>query len=177
MIVSDPTMVLVEHDLPDGVSLRDLGTHRLKDLNLPMRLHDLVVAGLGLDVLDGLASWSTSRWCWGPARAKARAGAGGIAWWQEDIAAARRFYEEALAIERRLGDPARIADALYNPAFVWPPGATSRARSGCGRRASSCSGGPGRRAGARVWTPPWPGQPRPGDGPVASQKPRWCSAA
>ena len=49
MIVSDPTMVLVEHDLPDGVSLRDLGTHRLKDLNLPMRLHDLVVAGLPAD--------------------------------------------------------------------------------------------------------------------------------
>jgi predicted ATPase/class 3 adenylate cyclase len=53
-----------------------------------------------------------------PARAKALAGAGGIAWWQEDIAAARRFYDEALAIERRLGDPARIAEALYNQAFV-----------------------------------------------------------
>ncbi|HEY6592320.1 MAG TPA: tetratricopeptide repeat protein, partial [Actinomycetota bacterium] len=46
------------------------------------------------------------------------AGAGGIAWWQEDLAAAARFYEEALAIERRLGDPARTADALYNQAFV-----------------------------------------------------------
>jgi predicted ATPase/class 3 adenylate cyclase len=53
-----------------------------------------------------------------PARAKALAGAGGIAWWQEDIAAARRFYQEALAIERRLGDPSPIADALYNQAFV-----------------------------------------------------------
>ena len=53
-----------------------------------------------------------------PARAKALAGAGGIAWWQEDLAAAARFYEEALAIERRLGDPARTADALYNQAFV-----------------------------------------------------------
>jgi predicted ATPase len=52
------------------------------------------------------------------ARAKALAGAGGIAWWQEDIAAARRLYEEALAVERELGDPARIADALYNLAFV-----------------------------------------------------------
>jgi class 3 adenylate cyclase len=49
VIVSDPTRVLVEHDLPGGVSLRDLGTHRLKDLNLPMRLHDLVVAGLPAD--------------------------------------------------------------------------------------------------------------------------------
>jgi tetratricopeptide (TPR) repeat protein len=53
-----------------------------------------------------------------PARAKALAGAGGIAWWQEDIAAARGFYDEALAIERRLGDPARIADAIYNQAFA-----------------------------------------------------------
>ena len=53
-----------------------------------------------------------------PARAKALAGGGGIAWWQEDIAAARGFYEEALAIERELGDPARTADALYNLAFV-----------------------------------------------------------
>jgi tetratricopeptide (TPR) repeat protein len=51
-------------------------------------------------------------------RALAGAGAGGIAWWQEDIAAARRFYEEALAVERELGDPARTADALYNLAFV-----------------------------------------------------------
>jgi predicted ATPase/class 3 adenylate cyclase len=52
------------------------------------------------------------------ARAKALAGAGGIAWWQEDLEAARRYYEEALAIERELGDPAGIAQALYNQAFV-----------------------------------------------------------
>jgi predicted ATPase/class 3 adenylate cyclase len=51
-------------------------------------------------------------------RAKALAGAGGIAWWQTDITAARSFYEEALAIERELGDPARIAEALYNMSFV-----------------------------------------------------------
>jgi predicted ATPase/class 3 adenylate cyclase len=53
-----------------------------------------------------------------PARAKALTGAGGIAWWQEDMAAARAFYEEALAIERELGDPARIAEALYNQGFI-----------------------------------------------------------
>jgi predicted ATPase/class 3 adenylate cyclase len=53
-----------------------------------------------------------------PARAKALTGAGGIAWWQEDMAAARAFYQEALAIERELGDPARIAEALYNQGFV-----------------------------------------------------------
>ncbi|HVH64939.1 MAG TPA: adenylate/guanylate cyclase domain-containing protein [Candidatus Acidoferrum sp.] len=53
-----------------------------------------------------------------PARAKALTGAGGIAWWQVDHAAARRYYGEALAIERELGDPARLAEALYNQAFV-----------------------------------------------------------
>ena len=52
------------------------------------------------------------------ARAKALTGAGGIAWWQEDMAAAQVFYEEALAIERELGDPAGIAEALYNQGFV-----------------------------------------------------------
>src|SRR5215218_3490219 len=51
------------------------------------------------------------------ARAKALAGAGGIAWWS-DQAASRAFYDEALAIERQLGDPARLAEALYNQAFV-----------------------------------------------------------
>jgi len=52
-----------------------------------------------------------------PARAKALTGAGGIAWWS-DRAAARAFYDEALAIERQLGDPARLAEALYNEAFA-----------------------------------------------------------
>ncbi|MGH9004529.1 MAG: tetratricopeptide repeat protein, partial [Acidimicrobiia bacterium] len=51
------------------------------------------------------------------ARAKALTGAGGIAWWS-DQGAARAFYDEALAIERELGDPARIAEALYNQAFI-----------------------------------------------------------
>jgi tetratricopeptide (TPR) repeat protein len=53
----------------------------------------------------------------GAARAKALAGAGGIAWWS-DQGAARAFYDEALAIERELGDPARLAEALYNDAFA-----------------------------------------------------------
>jgi predicted ATPase/class 3 adenylate cyclase len=51
------------------------------------------------------------------ARAKALTGAGGIAWWS-DRGAARALYEEALAIERRLGDPARLAEALYNQAHA-----------------------------------------------------------
>jgi predicted ATPase/class 3 adenylate cyclase len=52
------------------------------------------------------------------ARAKALIGAGGIAWWQRDRESAGRFYSEALAVERQLGDPGRIAEALYNLAFV-----------------------------------------------------------
>jgi predicted ATPase/class 3 adenylate cyclase len=51
------------------------------------------------------------------ARAKALAGAGGIAWWS-DQGASYAFYDEALAIERELGDPARLAEALYNQAFA-----------------------------------------------------------
>jgi predicted ATPase/class 3 adenylate cyclase len=51
-------------------------------------------------------------------RAKALIGAGGIAWWQQDRDAAGRFYEEAVTIERELGDPGRLAEALYNLSFV-----------------------------------------------------------
>jgi len=49
VIVTDATRMLVERQAPAGVTLRDLGVHRLRDLNLPMRLHDLVVAGLPAD--------------------------------------------------------------------------------------------------------------------------------
>jgi len=52
------------------------------------------------------------------ARAKALIGAGGIAWWQRDRESAGRFYSEAVDVERRLGDPTGIAEALYNHAFV-----------------------------------------------------------
>jgi predicted ATPase/class 3 adenylate cyclase len=51
-------------------------------------------------------------------RAKALIGAAGIAWWQEDREAAGACYREALDIERELGDPTRIAEALYNLSFV-----------------------------------------------------------
>ena len=52
------------------------------------------------------------------ARSKALIGAGGIAWWQRDRESSRRFYTEALGIERHLGRPAGVAEALYNLAFV-----------------------------------------------------------
>jgi predicted ATPase/class 3 adenylate cyclase len=52
------------------------------------------------------------------ARAKALTGGGGIAWWQIDHPAAQRYYGDALAIERELGDPSRLAEALYNQSFA-----------------------------------------------------------
>jgi predicted ATPase/class 3 adenylate cyclase/DNA-binding CsgD family transcriptional regulator len=44
VLLSQTTRDLVEHDLPTGVSLRDLGTHRLKDLQQKSHLYQLVMA-------------------------------------------------------------------------------------------------------------------------------------
>ncbi len=49
VLLSQTTRDLVEDDLPDGVSLRDLGEHRLKDLQRPSHLFQLVIAGLPAD--------------------------------------------------------------------------------------------------------------------------------
>ena len=49
VLLSQTTRDLVEHDLPDGVSLRDLGAHRLKDLLHPSHLFALVISGLPAD--------------------------------------------------------------------------------------------------------------------------------
>ena len=49
VLVSDATRGLVAHALPEGVSFRDLGAHRLKDIAQPEHLHDLVVEGLRAD--------------------------------------------------------------------------------------------------------------------------------
>ena len=49
VLLSQTTHDLVEHDLPEGVSLRDLGEHRLKDLQRPAHLYQLVIAGLPAD--------------------------------------------------------------------------------------------------------------------------------
>ena len=46
MLISQSTRELVEDELPDGVALRDLGEHRLKDLERPQRLSQLVIDGL-----------------------------------------------------------------------------------------------------------------------------------
>ncbi len=49
VLLSQATRSLVEQDLPEGVSLRDLGEHRLKDLGRPMHLFQLVIADLPAD--------------------------------------------------------------------------------------------------------------------------------
>src|SRR3989440_7580229 len=49
VLLSQTTRDLVEHDLPDGVSLRDLGAHNLKDLLHPSHLFELVISGLPAD--------------------------------------------------------------------------------------------------------------------------------
>lgn len=49
VLLSQTTRDLVEYDLPDGVSLRDLGEHRLKDLQRSSHLYQLVIEGLPTD--------------------------------------------------------------------------------------------------------------------------------
>jgi predicted ATPase/class 3 adenylate cyclase len=46
VVVSDATRTLVEQALPEGVRLRDLGPHRLKDLAQPEHLFQLEIDGL-----------------------------------------------------------------------------------------------------------------------------------
>ena len=49
VLLSQTTRDLVEHDLPEGVSLRDLGAHRLKDFQQKSQLFQLAIAGLPAD--------------------------------------------------------------------------------------------------------------------------------
>jgi YVTN family beta-propeller protein len=49
VLVSDATRALVEDDLPEGVFLRDLGTYRLKDIDRPERVSQVVAEGLRVD--------------------------------------------------------------------------------------------------------------------------------
>src|SRR2546421_11547779 len=46
VLLSRTTHDLVEHSLPEGISLLDLGIHRLKNLQHPGHLFQLVIAGL-----------------------------------------------------------------------------------------------------------------------------------
>src|SRR6202022_1189614 len=49
VLVSETTRALVDHALPPGMTLKDLGMHRLKDLARPERLFQLTVEGLPAD--------------------------------------------------------------------------------------------------------------------------------
>lgn len=46
VLLSDATRGVVEQSLPEGVTLRDLGEHRLKDLSGPQRLFQVVAEGV-----------------------------------------------------------------------------------------------------------------------------------
>jgi tetratricopeptide (TPR) repeat protein len=43
--------------------------------------------------------------------------AGGLAYWQADMASAQVLYDECLDLTRRVGDKRRLANAIYNAAF------------------------------------------------------------
>jgi predicted ATPase/class 3 adenylate cyclase len=54
-----------------------------------------------------------------PVRLQALDAAGGIAYWQADMPAARRWYEEEQALAAELGDAAGEANAIYNLSFTY----------------------------------------------------------
>ena len=58
VVLSDPTRQLVESRLPAEVSIRDLGWHRLKDIEAPERIYQLVATGLE-EHFPGLKSLGT----------------------------------------------------------------------------------------------------------------------
>jgi WD40 repeat protein/class 3 adenylate cyclase len=49
VLLSQTTRELVVNDLPQGLSIRDLGEHRLKDLKFPTAIFQLVIEGLPYD--------------------------------------------------------------------------------------------------------------------------------
>jgi WD40 repeat protein/class 3 adenylate cyclase len=49
ILLSQTTRDLVLHDLPEGLGIRDLGEHRLKDLKFPTPIYQLIVEGLARD--------------------------------------------------------------------------------------------------------------------------------
>jgi predicted ATPase len=55
--------------------------------------------------------------------------AGGLAYWQADMEAAQGFYDDSLALTRRVGDKQAIANAIYNDAFPILVGRTQLERA------------------------------------------------
>ena len=60
VLLSDATRALTADDVPDGVSVRSLGPHRLRDLDRPEPLHQLVIEGLPSDFPPLAAADSTA---------------------------------------------------------------------------------------------------------------------
>ena len=62
IVLSAATVELVGDVLPDGVTLRDLGEHRLKDLERPEQLFPLEVTGLE-QRFHRCAAWGPHQTC------------------------------------------------------------------------------------------------------------------
>ena len=62
VLLSDATRTLVARDLPEGVGVRDLGEHRLKDLAESIRIYQLDIDGLATEfpVLRSLDARATN---------------------------------------------------------------------------------------------------------------------
>ena len=52
VLISSTALALTGGDLPQGVTVRDLGEHHLRDLDRPERLHQLVIDGLNQDFAE-----------------------------------------------------------------------------------------------------------------------------
>ncbi len=85
VLLSQVTCDIVANDLPDGVSLRDMGEHRLKDLLYPEHLFQLLIKGLPADFppLKAIDSSSTNL----PLQSMPLIGR------EQDVAAARRLLQ------------------------------------------------------------------------------------
>jgi tetratricopeptide (TPR) repeat protein len=121
-----------------GVTLRDLGQHRLKDLQHPEPIFQLLHPALSADFppLRSLEAFSHNlpiqltsfigrekemeqvRRLLDTTRLLTLTGAGGLAMSQGDNQAAYACYAESLAIRRALGDKGGIASALWGLAVV-----------------------------------------------------------
>jgi hypothetical protein len=148
VIVSDATRGLVEHALPEGVSFRDLGEHRLKDLNLAAQLTSFV--GREREIAE-------ARRLLGRARLLTLTGPGQAEWLDRcdlehaNLRAALRWAIEAG--ETKLAqEAAGRSGGSGSSAGTWPrPGPDSPPTPP--RR-------PGRRAAGSAWTRPWPSPSR-----------------
>jgi len=70
-------------------------------------------------------SGGSARW-----RAKALEALGGILWWQGDMDESRDVYRDAVDLQREVGDPKEIANALYNYAMPLAYSGTSPEQAG-----------------------------------------------